>query len=79
MQFLDFNMLWIAKGHTSGQIWKQCVWFVKQTLENVAYALYKDVVVATLDVSVFRAWAGSFVPHNYNKLHAGLWMCVCSC
>ena len=48
------------------------MWFVQQTLENVAYTLYKDVVVATLDVSVFGAWAGSFVPRDYNKLHSGL-------
>ncbi|KAL8586127.1 hypothetical protein ACOMHN_065090 [Nucella lapillus] len=41
-----------------------------KTLHNVAYTLYKDVVVVTLDVGTYPAWAGSFVPRDYHRLHA---------
>ncbi|KAK7488513.1 hypothetical protein BaRGS_00020298, partial [Batillaria attramentaria] len=41
-----------------------------QLLSEVAVAMYKEVVVAALDVSMFRAWAGTFVPQNYGRHQA---------
>lgn len=40
-------------------------------LQQVAVSKYKEVIVATLDVTMFPAWAGTFVPHSYNKQQAG--------
>ena len=40
-----------------------CAW--DQTLEGVAHEAYNNLVVVTVDVEQYAAWAGQFVPRHY--------------
>lgn len=39
-----------------------------QVLNEIAYQFYNELIVMTLDVEEYPAWAGQFVPKDYNKL-----------
>ena len=38
-----------------------------QVLTSIAYDMYNQIVVTTLDVDQYPAWAGQFVPRNYGR------------
>ena len=41
-----------------------------QELTESAYALYREMVVVTLDIDEFTHWASRFVPKDYHAKHA---------
>ena len=44
--------------------------FFFQELTESAYALYREMVVVTLDIDEFTHWASRFVPKDYHAKHA---------
>ena len=44
--------------------------FSLQELTESAYALYREMVVVTLDIDEFTHWASRFVPKDYHAKHA---------